>query len=224
VEANEVSARWWYKRRQPAEKLARQKDENLRSVGQRALQAITEAAVGQPGETILRERRPGSIAAQMQKAFTVVGVQVYAGVQRETLEVRGLLPASAPLGRLADERRHRVCLSGSQRVSARPIRQCGVHARSQQLAYPPEDPTEDLRHFALGGRRQRDEGDRAVRVDEDAVGDHAMEMHVQVERSAKPLHKTDSPYARRARSGTPGAPAVKCKVGSSFSEVIRRSQ
>src|SRR4051794_13659092 len=122
VEANEVSARWWYKRRQPAEKLARQKDENLRSVGQRALQAITEAAVGQTGETILRERRPGSIAAQMQKAFTVVGVQVYASVQRETLEVRGLLPASAPLGRLAAERRHRVCLSGSQRVRARPIR------------------------------------------------------------------------------------------------------
>jgi hypothetical protein len=60
--ANEVSARRGYQRRKPAEKLARL----------------------QGRMPMLRERRPGSMAPQTQKDLRIIGVQVHAGVQRET--------------------------------------------------------------------------------------------------------------------------------------------
>lgn len=87
--AHEVRARRWNQRGETAQQLARLQDEDLAAGAEAALHAIGELAVGKRGEALLREGRPGPMAAQVSQALPVVRVQMDTGVQRKALAVRG---------------------------------------------------------------------------------------------------------------------------------------
>src|SRR2546422_822310 len=89
VVAHEVRARRWNQRGETAQQLARLQDEDLAAGAEAALHAIGELAVGKRGEALLREGRPGPMAAQVSQALPVVRVQMDTGVQRKALAVRG---------------------------------------------------------------------------------------------------------------------------------------
>ena len=81
--ADQVGPGRWHQRREPAEKFAGLEDQHLGSRRERALQPIGQPAIGKPRETILGQRRPGTVPAQMREALAVVGVQMHSGVEGE---------------------------------------------------------------------------------------------------------------------------------------------
>jgi|GEM_PF-5309689 len=94
--------------------------------------------------------------------------------------------------------------------------QCGILRPSRRILYPasiqgdPADPPRDLERQLLDFRRRR-RGQRCERQaslrgrNEEAVGQDAVEMRMQIERSAETLHEGDGsrpaiPYAHRPSS------------------------
>ena len=114
--ADEVSARRRYQRGQPAQELARFEHQHLGAIGEGALQEIGEASVSELRQSRLHERRTGAVPAKMSEAFPVVGVEVHAGVQRESVLVGSPFLLPAPVRWPPSERAHRVGLRGSERV------------------------------------------------------------------------------------------------------------
>jgi len=78
-----VGARRRHQRRETPQELEWLKLQHLAAVGERALEALRETAVGQRGEAIWRQRRTRAVTAQVQRALAVVGMEVNAGVERE---------------------------------------------------------------------------------------------------------------------------------------------
>lgn len=67
---------------------------------------------------------------------------------------------------------------------------------------------EHLADVLVGKGRQGDEAHLAVLARKDSVGNQAVEVHIEVQRAAEPLHEGDGPRARRPRSTFPGPAAL----------------
>jgi hypothetical protein len=90
----------------------------------------------------------------------------------------------------APGRIRRLCKKLSQRVDL------GLEESADAVLHA----AQDLHHVVIGQGGKRHEPDDALFTDPNAVGDHAMEVNVQVERAAEPLHERD-----RAGSGATNA-------------------
>jgi hypothetical protein len=92
-------------RGQAFQEFMRGKDQVARAVVPRAEERAQDAAVGEPRETLLGERRAQQVAEEALESGTVVGTHRAIGVEVETLEV-GVARADRPhprgIGRAAD--------------------------------------------------------------------------------------------------------------------------
>ena len=180
-----------HQRGETAEQLARLQDEDIAAVAEAPLHAVRELAVGKRGEALLRERRTGAIAAQARQALPVVRVQMDTGVQRETLVVRGEMLGFTLVWRLATQGRHRLCLRRGERIRRPGILSQRVEPGFEESADAALQAAQDLGHVVIGEGGKQHEPDDASFADPNAVGDHPMEVNVQVERAAEALHKSD---------------------------------
>ncbi len=70
------------------EELGRCEEQLGAPVGDRPLEAVADLPVGKHGEAFERKGWPGAVAAELLEAFAVVGVEMDAGVERETFDER----------------------------------------------------------------------------------------------------------------------------------------
>jgi len=122
------------------------------------------------------------------------------GVQREALVVRGEVPAFAFVWRLATQGRYRLCLRRGERIRRPCILSQRVEPGIEESADAALQTAEDLSYVVIGEGGKRHEPDDASFADPNTVGDHAVEVNVQVERAAEALHEGD-----RAGSGAANA-------------------
>jgi len=174
-----------HQRRQAAEQLRRPQGEDLAAVAEGTLEPVGEAAVRERREPLQRERRTRSVAAELLQPFAVVGVQVHAGVEGESLEESGV--PSPPQGLLRRSRKQEgFCLRARQRVGL--FRLHRLPSRMEERQQADHDAPEDRLHLGIGRRSERDEADGAFLADKHSIRDDAMEMDVQVKGAAKALH------------------------------------
>ena len=98
VIAQQVGTRRRDQRGETAKQVGRLEQERRAPVAEGPLQTVGEPAIGELGEPLLREGRPGAVSAQVREPLTVVLVQMHGRVQGEALEVCRTLPCPPVVG------------------------------------------------------------------------------------------------------------------------------
>jgi len=181
VVADEVSARRGDQRGQPAQEFARLEHQHL---------------------------GPGAVPAEVRETLAILRVEVHAGVQREPLFVGSPFLLLARISWPSSERAHRVGLRGGERVRVPCVAVGGVRSRSQEFAHAAGDAPQHVPDLIFRRARQGDETDALFLFDKDAVRNAAVVVHVEVERTAEPLHEGDCAGSRRRRA-SPAVPVAR---------------
>ena len=99
-------------------------------------------------------------------------------------------------------------MRGGERVRVPCVTVGRVRSPSQELAHSSSDAPQHVPDLVLGRARQGDETDALFLFDKDAVRNEAMEVHVEVECTAEPLHEGDCAGSRRLRVSPAAAAAL----------------
>jgi hypothetical protein len=204
---------WGHQRCEPGEQLDRRHDPVGAATPSR-LDAVRNAVTRQEAEPIEGEAGPRAVAHEELAALVVVGLDPHRGLNVEPIELRGeraaLLRLEAgvavvcrggapPIERGKRAAAERNVGAGVEGAALHPLVAAilyGTLVEQRVLAEPPEGAVTDAADDAIehGMRRwwETVELDPAGVVGrEDAVGEHGMEMKIQVEAAPEPLNMVE---------------------------------